>query len=246
MQLTTNAPHTIWTFLYELIVNSATDDMGDSIAILLTTNIDADSTNKAKNLCDLPDELLLQILSAVPLKDRVCIRSVSKKWHSIILDLGYHLEPDFISWPDTPYYPCGVQIRPNPIIDNLTNLQQIRQGFYRWGRMNERDVISLQKRRSEFITSPPISMVRLVWSDNLTVVLMTLRTATPAWKRTEGIRIEDLLDLFEKLSTSTSDPSAYWLGISFASAREADYRDHMVTQKAVGGAGIELRKFKWP
>lgn len=234
--------------------------MSDSNTTPLTTNkMDADSTNKAKNLCDLPDELLLQILSTVPLKDRVYIRSVSKKWHSIVLDLGYHLEPDFISWPDTPYYPWGMPtcqsefpIRFNPSLHILTGLYQIREkkeGFYPFSEIDEWDAISLRKRRSEFITSPPISMVKLFWSSegswmNEKAALMILRTATPAWKNSEGVRIGDLLDIFEKLmSSTTQNRLAYSLGISFAYAFKDEYSHYTITQKAVGDAGIELLEF---
>lgn len=47
-------------------------------------------------LSDLPDELLIHIIRQVPVESRVNIRRVSQKWHSIILDIGYHVEPLFV------------------------------------------------------------------------------------------------------------------------------------------------------
>ena len=50
----------------------------------------------AFRLNDLPDELLIQVLREVPVECRVSLRTVSRKWHNIILDLGYHIEPKFV------------------------------------------------------------------------------------------------------------------------------------------------------
>jgi hypothetical protein len=47
------------------------------------------SNGSTKQTSDLPDELLINVLSHVPSEYRMDIRQVSQKWNEIISDIGY-------------------------------------------------------------------------------------------------------------------------------------------------------------
>lgn len=73
--------------------------------------------------------------------------------------------------------------------------------------------IEMLQRRSEFATSPPISTLTLTAfgprsPDDTTgqMIHATLRTATPAVKGSEGIRLGDPLDIYAKMSAH--DPTS--------------------------------------
>lgn len=157
-------------------------------------------TQSPKDINALPDELLMQILLEVPEKQRVSIRGVSKKWMGTIRDVGYHLEPLFVRDTDSlPYYTTKAGIRYNPAIMSMDSLT-IDNVFPAGGKPFTRN--KLLSKRSEFITSPPISMVSvIIWKSEISsdIVPMVVRTATPASKGSEGIRLGDLIDVIESV-----------------------------------------------
>lgn len=168
-------------------------------------------------LSDLPDELLIHIIRQVPVETRANIRRVSRKWHNIILDIGYHIEPLFVDdkyevplYSDDPYIK-GNRALPWMLVhmpeseDTLATNNALHHTVVH----QEVDFAALSQRRSEFITSPPISMARVNFrvprpvsrksrqASPITVNEM-LQTAGPTSNRREGIRIGDILDLFDK------------------------------------------------
>lgn len=258
----------IWALLYELKVDSTAGNMSISNTDSLATT----HSNSAKNLCDLPDELLLQVLSAVPVECRVGIRTVSKKWHGIVLDLGYHIEPDFMV-SGYPHYAFEIPMKLNPAICDFTKKPFDLTRPVQRGLIDQRDLTELLSRRSEFITSPPVSMLSVTWCDRSyrlqhKSIPMVLRTATSGWKRSEGIRIGDLLDILEKTSMSLEDrrprysvmiPGVstkgrvpitlsllpYALNVSLIKSSENDHRVYFMDQEISGGSSIKLRKWRW-
>lgn len=167
-------------------------------------------------LNDLPDELLIHVLRQVPIERRVSIRTVSRKWYSVILDIGFHVNPLFVDDSyQAPHYSKGLHLKLNPAIEwnlcrrsTLEHEYELTQGWIHRPRYKE-----LLPRRAEFITSPPISAAhvdislymlsaqqRRIWMRSLTMVV---RTAMPSWYRSEGIRIGDLLDIYEKMRASS-------------------------------------------
>jgi hypothetical protein len=70
-----------------------------------------------KQIGDLPDELLINILSHVPSGHRMEIRPVSQKWNDIICDIRYHIDPVFICEESgLPYYSSTTPIRFNSVL----------------------------------------------------------------------------------------------------------------------------------
>lgn len=258
----------IWALLYELKVDSTAGNMSISNTDSLAT-IHSDS---AKNLCDLPDELLVQVLSAIPVECRVGIRTVSKKWHIIVLDLGYHIEPDFMVG-GYPHYAFGIPMKLNPAICDFTKMPSDLTRPVQRGLIDQRDLTGLLSRRSEFITSPPVSMLTVTWCDRgrrlqHRDIPMVLRTATSGWRRSEGIRIGDLLDILEKTSISLEDRRSRYsvttpgvstrgrvpitlsllphaLEISLIKSSEDDHRVYFMDQDVSGGSSIKLRRWRW-
>lgn len=162
------------------------------------------SATDTRGLNGLPNALLIEILRQVPIEDRVGIRTVSQKWYNVILDLGYYIDPDFIEGRDFPHYPARIDIKANPAVVACNKRYSHMFAPLHSGRIFERSLRQLRRRRSEFITSPPISMIYVMYDNNTQppfdrTVHMALRTATLAAKRSEGLRIGDLLDIFEKV-----------------------------------------------
>lgn len=188
----------------------------DNAALVTTRHFSTNDEREAreeqgvKNLCDLPDELLVQVLSQVPVEARVGLRTISKKWHNIILDLGYHIEPNFLDDFWGAHYSSNYHVKLNPFIDDFADGARCNELSIHTGRLDKWNFQKLLERPSELITSPPVSMIdmrfrdRGGWSNQGDFVFMSLRTATPACKRSEGIRISDLLDILEKMGASTT------------------------------------------
>lgn len=148
------------------------------------------------------------------------IRRVCQKWHGIIADLGFHLEPidpeelgeegledEGLDFDYIPFYPKEIPIKLNlttwffcdpPLHHCIDHIDAIRSS-----RGMTRD--ELLVKRSEFITSPPISTV--------CIDIRTPRVRgshSIAHFRAKGIRIGDLMDIIDKMSASI--PTSEHLG----------------------------------
>jgi hypothetical protein len=214
-----------------------------------------------KQISALPDELLINVLSHLPVEHRMGVRSVSQKWNATIFDIGYHLEPIFMMENiSKAYYSSSVLMGVNPAIE--TYMQPWCSGsddpfhLRPWhvflrdlggeGRSEE-----LLHKRSEFITHPPISTITLMveiydeehYQDS--EVTATLRTATQISIRPEGIRIGDLLDGIDMVSAQAQKMGWQWYGhADFFRSVSSGQNDWEVVQQAKGKSGIEVRKSK--
>lgn len=216
---------------------------------MLPGNTDNASSATAKQINDLPDELLVEVLSMMPPEDRYKIRRVSQKWNSILCDLGYHLDPHFIDeYNDHPNYPADVPIKVNPIFSDFTASFNDLWTYIDCHALTDAKAAQLLERRSEFATAPPISTMHLRVDESGGTgspgrVRAILRTATKVSKRPEGIRVGDLLDTFSKLCAGAGiegrvDGKSAWYGTS---TYHSKYH-WSVIQPAVGKSGIEVRK----
>lgn len=240
-------------------------------------------------LNDLPDELLICVLRQVPIERRVSIRTVSRKWYSIILDIGYHVDPLFMDDKlEAPHFSKDLPMKLNPAITWNPLRLSGPEGEYKMhtGFIDKPRCKDLLPRRSEFITSPPISVAhvhltcydlkkgqRSERGERIPFISsqMVLRTAMPSQNRSEGIRIGDLLDIYEKMRASSEvdrprmgifhfimnrlvyffdkmrspsqlvDPTILGGICPFFVTCEDGMREASVTQKACGKNGIEIR-----
>lgn len=178
----------------------------------------ASSNMSVTTINDLPDELLIHVLRQVPVENRVSIRAVSRKWYSIILDIGYHVEPLLIGENyKVPIYSDQPAIKVNHALpwmllrmpkEDGDSLEENNALHYTI-RTKELNHAVLFQRRSEFITSPPVSMAQVNLYDPrprlrkgrqapLIKVNERLTTTGPSSSRGEGIRIRDILHLFDQ------------------------------------------------
>lgn len=227
----------------------------DSVSVSKSDN--ASDFLPAKNINDLPDEILFEVVSLVPTQCRSRIRRVSQKWNTIISEIGYHVEPLFMSHQVikcVPYYPADVGVRQNPAVGGRLGKYTCLAFFphKRLQRVANRHV-SLGI-RSEFITNPPISVVNLTWQDWKTEISqdgpwerllhsteLVLRTAIPTIKHPEGSRISDLLDVFDMIvSHPLEGATARHVTAWYATCE--DESAYGIVQPATGKNGIETRK----
>jgi hypothetical protein len=202
-----------------------------------------------KEIADLPDELLTSVLSMVPPEHRIGIRRVPQKWNGIISDIGYHLEPLFVNGRDgKPWYPARVPIQVHPILDSRRVAIKMYKGAcpnYLFD-SDELSNANARRRRLDYLTSPPISVVMLQSYQNshdgsfIEDIHVILRTASSVSKRPEGIRVGDFLDALDKLHESGKDigkvtEDAMAFSICF------DEKQWEIAEQAVGSSGIEVR-----
>lgn len=155
-----------------------------------------------KSINDLPEELLIHVLSMASPEHRCRICRVSRKWYT----LGYHIEPllvrNFFSAGgnvvysygrleiSTPYYHHSIKIKVNPLFYHHFSLSAME--FKITGSRRE-----LLLRRQEFLTSPPISVVSINYRpDNIGAML---RTAAPSMERPDGIRVGYLVGILDRM-----------------------------------------------
>jgi hypothetical protein len=204
-----------------------------------------------RQISDLPDELLINIFSHLPAEHRMVIRSVSQKWNNIISDVGYHLEPLFVATDGMPHYSAKTPIRVNPAFIAI-NVMNVELGArYTEVLLSRRELsdTELLQRRSEFVTSPLTSMIGLmdiiqhVFPDgdsaDLEAVSAVLKTATPVSKRSEGVRVGELLDLLDKAPASgkkVHGPARYCIHDS-----GTVWGLWRLEQKAMARSGIDVR-----
>jgi hypothetical protein len=208
-----------------------------------------------KQIGDLPDELLINILSHVPSGHRMEIRPVSQKWNDIICDIRYHIDPVFICEESgLPYYSSTTPIRFNSVLSTDRKCDK-GESQTPWPQLVCSDTFDKKKQakllqsRAEFITSPPISVLKLhvVAHTEDHLVSMTLRAATPVSKRPQGLRVGDLIDYFDMLGAYAQNMGWDWYG-------SASYRDWAnfrqwpqsweVVDEAKGKLGFEVRRRK--
>lgn len=158
------------------------------------------------NLSNLPDELLVNILCQVPVECRVRIRTVSQKWDRIIIDLGFHVEP--ISLPSESHcylqYPRKLRIKLNPAISSLC-----KTGDHGASSSSLSEHISnstrdkLLTKRSEFISSPPISMVGItIWGPESRNRFSQAGIHSQMRTTFYGIRVGDLIDVMNDMEAA--------------------------------------------
>lgn len=149
---------------------------------------------KPKSINDLPGELLVHVLSMVSPEYRCLIRRVLRKWYTF----GYHVEPIVVRETFTtkrqeismPQYQYLIKLQHNPIFFSNSGLLEIKLKFRKCR-------TELLQRRSEFLTSPPISVISIYYPPDK--IGATLRTAAPSMSRSDGIRLGDLLDTLDKM-----------------------------------------------
>jgi hypothetical protein len=162
---------------------------------------------KPTSINNLPEDLLVHILSMVSPEHRCLIRRVSWKWYT----LGYHVEPVLVSdtFPlergmvlfcrlemSTPYYRHLVKIKVNPLFDSHFNLATMKLKTME----SRRDLL---QRRSEFLTSPPISMLSIKYHPDKGGAIP--RTAAPSVERSDGIRVGDLVEILDKMHPNSAN-----------------------------------------
>lgn len=201
-------------------------------------------------LAALPDELLVHVLSKVPKEHRVGIRTVSQKWKNIISDLGYHIKPLFVTNGDhcLPYYPEEIQIHMNPVTSSFCyGLHDAATRFASCplahvGPFTSSDA---QAKRSEFITSPPITTICIsIWSfveqRTATGVSITV-ISTPALMRSDqGIRVGDLVDVIDAVEASVPDEIPIEQRYAWF-ATVMGYGNFELVEEAKGKGGVEVR-----
>jgi hypothetical protein len=186
-------------------------------------------------------ELLLLIVSEVPIYERILLRQVSKRWQDVIENeevdvlepIGYECDPHGTgSMQGLPVYLVeskNVTMRPNfnagftrSLLRNyesthLASAQHVRQVVLRL-----KDWDQLVRHRTEFITDPPVKQV---------MVRCTVRelTALEEGPRTvvrvrQGIRVGHLLAYFERFNQGVTD-----YHVRFAWKRKLDDGETLVT-----------------
>jgi hypothetical protein len=207
-----------------------------------------------KQISDLPDELLINVLSMVPQEYRSKIRQVSRKWKEISSDLGYHLDPLFMDC-DNDFLPCysaRIPIRLNPTLTDTYGGMVKRFLHVKVNPRGFSDVILLQ-RRSEFITSPPVRVVSLLVEVHDTAThdpqamyhsfSATLRTATPLSKLPTGVRIDDVLEGLSKMVAGVRPHETLVYGyIEFIYPTIKCSETAVPVLQAKGQSGFEIRQ----
>lgn len=177
----------------------------DSLSILFN---DATHSFQASSTIDtLPDELLLTVFSVLSLRDRAKIRTVSKRWNDVVMDLGIHLEPLFVDDQEgIPFYSNDVTIELNlwAWLPKFTFLQQGLEAEIPYANLNHVGSSEpMYWRRSEFVTNPPISTLALQVigppGSPRQPMHAVLRVAAPTATGSVGIRLGDLLDAFDSM-----------------------------------------------
>lgn len=102
------------------------------VALLSSSDLKASTeTHTPKGIEDMPDELLLEILSQVSLEQRFDIRRVSQKWNRIVSHIGYHMDPLFLDdRNDTPFYSSDIPIRLNHIVNSIWSIDARYQRLF--------------------------------------------------------------------------------------------------------------------
>jgi hypothetical protein len=189
---------------------------------------------KPTSMDKLPEELLVHISSLVSPEHRCLIRRVSRKWYN----LGYHVEPVLVSdtFPlergmvpfcrlemSTPYYRHLVKIKVNPLFHSHFNLATMKLKTME----SRRDLL---QRRSEFLTSPPISMLSIRYHPDKSDAM--IRTAAPSVERSDGIRIGDLVEILDKMHPNSANLDSFhfpyhafhmWFGICESDETEDEF-----------------------
>jgi hypothetical protein len=200
----------------------------------------------------LPNELLLATLGLLSVMERAKVRTVSKRWNNIVMDLGIHLEPLFVDDRlGVPFYSKDNEIALNvwcwhPEYNRLEQRLEDDLPPAKLGHAGSSE--SMYWRRSEFLTNPPISTLALEVigppGSPRQPMHAILRTATPTAKGSGGIRFGDLLDMFDKMRAYDTKLSLVgWRFVAWF-ATEIDGVGHdYFCERASTKSGIEVRKF---
>lgn len=155
------------------------------------------------------EDELQHILAMVSAEDRAQMRRVSRLFNKTFTRIGYHLDPLFmrnhLSIEDLmPYYTNKIAIKPNLRVFEAGTDEETRG--YCSPRPKRQPCAELDRRRTEFVTALPISTCVIFAMHNRDFVKTLFRTAGPNTKRPEGIRVGDLLDIFDKLNEQETQP----------------------------------------
>ena len=200
----------------------------------------------------LPNELLLATLGLLSVMERAKVRTVSKRWNNIVMDLGIHLEPLFVDDQlGVPFYSSEIKIELNlwafwfdfPGQEKLAAELQVP-----FESLTEVRYWSLMHYvRSEFLTDPPISTLAFQVTGppgtprraQIQPIHAVLRSA----KGSGGIRLGDFLDMCEKMRAYDTRLSLVGWGFVAWFAREGDGVNYdYVCERASTRNGIEVRK----
>ena len=196
----------------------------------------------------LPNELLLAILGKLPLKERAKVRTVSKRWNNLVMDLGFHLEPLFVDDKlGVPFYSSDPPIRRNIWAVSLDYLR----------RMELADELQIPSasltqmegcppmyfKRSQFLTHPPISTLALQVVGPLDSGRRPMHAMLRATKGSGGIRLGDILDVFDKMRAYDTKLSlvGWEFAAWYATKKDDDHYDD-VCERVSTRNGIDIRK----
>jgi len=210
------------------------------------------SSQTSSTIDTLPDELLLAILGALSLKDRAKVRTVSKKWNNLVMDLGIHLEPLFVDDQEgVPIYSNDIPIRLNiwakgGLFDDLQVEMQSELPHAKLTRVWNSCSFWMHLDRHEFLTDPPISTLALhVTGPPETPrqpMHAMLRTATLTAKGSGGIRLGHLLDVFDQMRAYDTKLSLVGWGFAAWFATIKDGFAYVKVGERTTRNGIEVRK----
>jgi len=224
----------------------------DSISI---SDIDvASSTQTQTTINTLPDELLLAVLGVLSINDRAKVRTVSKKWNDLVMDLGIHLEPVFIDDQlGVPFYSNDIAIRLNHRAFSYDVRGQSKLAAdlkIPFENLDEADVdiiIWLPSQRSEFLTDPPISTLAFQVTGPPDTPRESQEQPMHAVMRNTksfgGIRLGDFLDVCDKMRAYDTRLSLAGWGFVAWFATEGDgVHYEIVSERADARGGMEVRK----
>ena len=153
----------------------------------------------------LPDELLLAVFRVLSITDRAKVRTVSKKWNRLVMDLGIHLEPLFVDDKlGIPFYSneIAIQLHHAAVTCYFTDHTKLADDLkIPFKNLTEAGVLVwLPLNRSEFLTDPPISTLAFqVIAPTGTPRENQMRAVLRNSKSSGGIRLGEFLDMCEKM-----------------------------------------------
>lgn len=160
------------------------------------------------------DELLLLILENVPKQHLPKLRRSLKKWNEVVSTVSYVVKPIFFdSSGEFPYtidedlrHELDVSIGINPAINSSAEASRWPHDV-KVALETVRDPTQLLSKRQEFITSPPIMMIKLGLRERLGPPLhFGFYESTAILKDDTGICIGLMLNMFDKMRAQAVQP----------------------------------------
>lgn len=208
----------------------------------------ADSSQTPGTVDTLPEELLLAIFGELSLKERAKVRTVSKRWNNLVMDLGIHLDPLFVDDKlGVPFYSSDFPIRRNiwaVSVDYLRHMELANELQIPSASLTQMEGCPpMYFKRSQFLTHPPISTLALQVVGPLDSGRQPMHAMLRATKGSGGIRVGDVLDVFDKMRAYDTKLSLVgWEFAAWYATKKDDDRYDDVCERASTSNGIEIRK----